>query len=69
MKEMKLMRKTIQLRDDYLDIHDLKFLKDNPRVYACTHGEPDFNRLPEEEQQELIYKRLLQEPSVKNFKA
>ena len=65
---MKLMGKTIQLRDDYLDIHDLKFLKDNPRVYACTHGEPDFNRLPEEEQQELIYKRLLQEPSVKNLK-
>lgn len=68
MKEMKLMGETIQLRDDYMDILDLKFLKDNPRVYACTHGEPDFNRLPEGEQQELIYKKLLKEPSVKNLK-
>ena len=68
MKEMKLLGETIKLTDDYLDIHSLKFLKDNPRVYACTHGEPDFNDLTEEEQQDVIFKRLLEEPSVKNLK-
>lgn len=68
MKEMKLLGKTIKLSDDYLDIHSLKFLKDNPRVYACTHGEPNFNDLTEEQQQDVIFKRLLEEPSVKNLK-
>lgn len=68
MKKMKLLGGTIQLSDDYLDIHSLKFLKDNPRVYACTHGEPNFNELTEEQQQDLIYKRLLEEPSVKNLR-
>lgn len=68
MKEMKLRGETIEVRSDYLEINKLKFLKDNPRVYACTHGEPDFDSLIEEEQQELIYKKLLKEASVKKLK-
>ena len=67
MKEMKLLGATIKLESDYLDINELKFLKDNPRVYACTHGTQDFSTLPEEEQQELIYEKLLEEPSVKKL--
>ena len=66
--EMKILGKTIQLTNDFLDTNDLRFLKDNPRVYACTHGEPDFDNLTPEEQQDVIFKKLLQEPSVKNLK-
>lgn len=68
MKEMKLLGETISVSDDYLEIHKLRFLKDNPRVYACTHGEPGFNGLIEEEQQDLIYKKLLEESSVRNLR-
>ncbi len=69
MKEigMKILGEAIELSNDYLDIYTLKFLKDNPRVYACTHGEPGFDDRTEEEQQDIIYKKLLKEPSVKNL--
>ena len=65
--DMKILGETIPLSNDYLPIDTLKFLKDNPRVYACTHGHPNFDKLIEEEQQELIFKNLLQEQSVKNL--
>lgn len=68
MKEMKILGKTIELSNDYLDINTLKFLKDNPRVYACTHGEPDFEGLTEEQQQSIIFEKLKKEQSVKNLK-
>lgn len=67
-KDMKILGKTILLTNDYLEINTLKFLKDNPRVYACTHGEPGFDDLTDEEQQDRIFKKLLEEPSVKNLK-
>ena len=66
-KDMRILHKTIQLSNDYVEINTLKFLKDNPRVYACTHGEPNFNNLIEEEQQEIIFQKLIKEPSVKNL--
>ena len=66
-KEMKLLGETILIRNDYIDIYELKFLKDNPRVYACTHGELGFHEKMEEEQQDIIFRKLLQEPSVKNL--
>ena len=65
--EMKILGETIPLSNDYLPIDTLKFLKDNPRVYACTHGHPDFGKLLEGEQQDIILKNLLQEPSVENL--
>lgn len=64
---MKLLGKLIELSNDYYHIDQLKFLKDNPRVYACTHGYPEFENLIEGEQQEIILKKLLEEPSVKNL--
>ena len=64
---MKILDKSIPIANDYIRIDQLKFLKDNPRVYACTHGEPDFDRLIEGEQQDIIFKKLLKEPSVKNL--
>ena len=65
---MKILGETIPLTNDYLNINDLKFLKDNPRVYACTHGEPNFENLTEEEQQDLIFEKLKEEASVKNLR-
>ncbi len=66
-RKIKLLREEIPLSSDFEDIHSLKFLKDNPRVYACTHGHPNFENLMEEEQQDIILEKLLQEPSVKNL--
>ena len=67
--EMKILGHPIPLASDFVDIHKLKFLKDNPRVYACTHGErdSDFDKLLPQEQQNIIFEKLLQEPSVKNL--
>lgn len=65
--EMKILGDTIPLSNDYLPTDTLKFLRDNPRVYACTHGHPDFDKLIEGEQQEIIFKNLLQQQSVKNL--
>ena len=67
MKEIRILGETVTLSNDYHDINELKFLKDNPRVYACTHGYPEFENLIEEEQQEVIYSKLMDEPSVKNL--
>lgn len=68
MSEIKILGKSIPIENDELDIYKLKFLKDNPRVYACTHGAPNFEKLIEEEQQKIIYDKLKEEPSVKNLK-
>ena len=64
---MKILGEPVSLSNDFLDIYDLKFLRDNPRVYACMHGEPNFDKLFEGEQQKIIFEKLLQEPSVKNL--
>ena len=64
---MKILGQSVEYADDYMDIDDLKFLKDNPRVYAVTHGEAGFDEKPQEEQQDTIFKKLQNEPSVKNL--
>lgn len=66
-KEMKILGEAIPLSNDYISINQLKFLKDNPRVYACTYGEPGFDNRTEEQQQQIIYKKLCDEPSVQNL--
>ncbi len=66
-RSIKIMGENIEVSSDFLEIHKLKFLSDNPRVYACTHGISEFNELSEEEQQDLIYEKLLKEASVKNL--
>lgn len=65
--DMKILRESVEYNEDYMDIDGLKFLKDNPRVYAVTHGELDFEQKPEEEQQDIILDKLKHEPSVKNL--
>ena len=66
-REIKILGESVPVSDDYVHIDSLKFLKDNPRVYACTHEVPGFDGMIEEEQQVVIFKRLLEEPSVKNL--
>ncbi len=68
MKEMKILKQAINVKDDLLDIEELKFLKENPRVYAVTYGKPDFENLLEEQQQKFIYEKLSDEPSVKKLR-
>ena len=65
--EITILRETVEISNDYLHIDNLKFLKDNPRVYSCIYDEPDFEILPEALQQEKIFKKLQAEPSVKNL--
>ena len=64
---MKILGESVEYADAYMDIDALKFLKDNPRVYAVTHGEAGFDQKPQEEQQDTIFEKLQNEPSVKNL--
>ena len=64
---MKILGEDVRTRFDRLSIYELKFLPENPRVYACTSGLPDFEVMTEEEQQDEIFKNLQKEPSVKNL--
>ena len=66
-EEIKILGESIKVSYDKLNIFKLKFLKDNPRVHACIHEIHNFENLTEEEQQENIYQKLLEEPSVKNL--
>ena len=66
-RSIKILDFEISLSDDFLDIYKLKFLPDNPRIFSCTHGEADFESLSEEEKQDRIFEKLIDEPSVKNL--
>lgn len=66
--EMKILGEGIPYSEDYCHIDKLKFLRDNPRVYAVTHGVPEFDDWSPEQQQNHILERLKEEPSVKNLK-
>ncbi len=68
MQEMKILRDVIPVSDDLIEIDKLKFLTDNPRVYAVVYSEPNFEDESPDEQQKIIYDKLSQEPSVKNLK-
>lgn len=65
---MNILGEIIKVKEDYIDIDTLKFLEDNPRVYACIHAVSNFDEMSEEEQQNKIYEELLKQPSVKNLK-
>lgn len=65
--DIKILHESVSCSEDYKDIDILKFLKDNPRVYAVTHGKPGFDQRPEEEQQEIIFEKLQDETSVRNL--
>ena len=62
-----ILGEEIPVTEDLKPITELKFLPDNPRVYACTRAIPGFDDMIFEEQQKQLYRKLLQEPSVKNL--
>ena len=62
-----IMGQEVSARHDQIAIDQLRFLPDNPRVYAAIREMPDFNDLTDDEKQVRIYERLLREPSVKNL--
>ncbi len=62
-----IMEQDIPARYELIHIDQLRFLPDNPRVYAAIREMSDFATLTPDEMQHRIYQRLLQEPSVKNL--
>jgi len=68
MSTMKVLKKEIHYSEDYKEIEGLKFFKDNPRVYSVVRGIPGFDSFTEEQKQEKIFEKLLDEPSVKNLR-
>lgn len=66
-KTIKIHGEPIPVEFREIEIEKLKFLTDNPRVYSCTHAVENFEQKIESEQQEIIYERLLEEPSVKKL--
>ncbi len=67
MATMKLLGKQIQYEEDFVEVEKLRFYTDNPRVFSVVREVKNFDNLPEEKQQDEIYKKLLNEPSVKNL--
>ena len=62
-----IMGQHVPARHERIPIDQLRFLPDNPRVYAAIREMTGFDGLTLEEQQVRIYERLLDEPSVKNL--
>lgn len=64
---MTILEEKVPIAQDEMNIDDLQFLPENPRIYACTHGDPHFKDYPAEKQQLIIYEHLLKEESVKKL--
>lgn len=62
-----IMGEHVPARHERIAIDRLRFLPDNPRVYAAIREMSDFHDLTTDEQQVRIYERLLDEPSVRNL--
>ena len=62
-----IMGEDVPAHHELIPIDRLRFLPDNPRVYAAIREMQDFAALTPDEKQLRIYERLLQEPSVKNL--
>lgn len=62
-----IMGQEVSARHQLEPIDRLRFLPDNPRVYAAIREMSDFPTLTPGEKQDRIYRRLLEEPSVKNL--
>ena len=62
-----IMGQNVPASHEQIGIDLLRFLPDNPRVYAAIREMSGFDDLTPDEKQARIYQRLLQEPSVKNL--
>ena len=65
--EITILGKPVPLEIHDMSIDELRFFIDNPRVYDCTHGDPSFDEKIDEEKQDFIYNKLLEEQSVKKL--
>ena len=63
-KVLNILGEPIPYTHEEYGVHDLRFLKGNPRVYEEVHGTPGFCEMSVDEQQEVIYRGLLKQPSV-----
>ena len=66
-KSIRILGVDIRLDHDVRNIYELRFLLNNPRVFSCTYGVRGFSEKSDEEQQNEIYRELLEEPSVQNL--
>ena len=66
-KTITILGESVPVSSDRVDIFSLKFLKENPRVYTVTHGQPCFTSKTQDEQQAEIFQALKKEPSVRNL--
>lgn len=64
---MRIRGEDIKYIEKHIDIRELKYYKDNPRVYSSVHAIHDFEEMPEKKQQEEIFKKLSKEQSVRNL--
>lgn len=62
-----ILGQEIPVSNERIDIYQLKFLRNNPRVYACTHGQSGFENMEVDEQQQTIFQAIRKEPSVTNL--
>ena len=62
-----IMGENVDARHEEIHIEKLRFLPDNPRVYAVIRDMEDFEGLTSEEKQVRIYESMLKESSVKNL--
>ncbi len=66
-KTIAILGQSIPVASGRMDIFSLRFLKENPRVYTVTQGQPRFNSRTPDEQQAEMFRALRKEPSVKNL--
>lgn len=66
-KVLNILGHAIPYSDGEHSIHKLRFLQRNPRVYEEVHGTPGFGEMSVDEQQDVIYRALLEQPSVKEL--
>ena len=67
-KVLNILGHAIPYSDGEHSIHKLRFLQRNPRVYEEVHGTPGFGQMSVDEQQDVIYRALLKQPSVKELR-
>ncbi len=65
---IKILNEDIPVGNERICISQLNFLKNNPRVYACTHGQPGFENMDVDQQQQAIFNAIQREPSVTNLR-
>lgn len=62
-----IMGENVSARHELIQIDQLSFLSENPRVYAAIREMADYDHLTPDEKQARIYQHLLAEPSVENL--